>query len=273
MHFPASVCLISVTRPGSSGTVSADMMVRPTVLPEVMTEGFRIDVSMEIDLRARADGGFAVLHDEVLEAETTGSGSVHRMQAAELRLQRMKDTRRAITLSEDLATMLVAAHPDALLQFDMKDDFATVGERGVEHLSDHFRDVGQQIIVSGADLDLILAIKRRLPDLKRGIDPTDKLVEIHRDAGLAAVERELAADLDGPTEPETIYLAWQLVLQAAHGGLDLIGLCHEQGQAHRRVDLQPQEPAGRLRRRRMAGVLVPHGAEARPDHHGCRSRH
>ncbi len=205
----------------------------PLFSPEVMTEGFRVGASMEIDLRVRADGGFAVLHDDMLEGETTGSGPVHHMQAAELRLQRMKETRRAITLSEDLATMLVAAHPDALLQFDMKDDFATVGERGVEHLSDHFRDVGRQIIVSGADLDLILAIKQWMPNLKRGIDPTDKLIEIHRDAGLAAVERELNADLDGPTEPETVYLAWQLVLEAARGGLDLIGLCHAKG---KRVD-------------------------------------
>ncbi|OCP19197.1 glycerophosphodiester phosphodiesterase [Ensifer sp. LC54] len=201
----------------------------PLFSPAVMTEGFRLGASMEIDLRVRADGGFAVLHDDVLDGETTGSGPVHRMAAADLRPLRMKTGGHAITLSEDLATMLTEAHPDALLQFDMKDDFATVGERGVEHLSLHFRDVGRQIIVSGADLDLILAIKRRLPDLKRGIDPTDRLIEIHSYAGLAAVERELIADLDGPTEPDTIYLAWGLVLQAARNGLDLIGLCHDKG--------------------------------------------
>jgi glycerophosphoryl diester phosphodiesterase len=196
---------------------------------QTMAEGFRLGASMELDLRVRGDGGFVVLHDEELQGETTGHGLVRMASVSELRGLCMIDGGHDLTLSEDLAAMLDAAHPDALLQFDMKDGFATVSESGMDHIADHFRDAGSQIIISAADLDLVLAVKDRLPGLRRGIDPTDKLVEIYRHEGLTAAERELVADLAGPTEPDTIYLAWQLVLQAARDGLDLIGLCHDHG--------------------------------------------
>ncbi len=195
----------------------------------VMAEGFRLGASTELDLRVRADGGFVVLHDEELEGETTGHGLVREALPENIRGITLLEGGHPPILSEDLATMLRTAHPDALLQFDMKDELAVIGPRGMDHLADYFAGAGSSIIVSGADLDLIVAVKQRLPGLKRGIDPTDKLVEIYRHHGLKAVETDLRADIAGPTEPDTIYLAWQLVLQAAGDGLDLIGLCHDAG--------------------------------------------
>lgn len=195
----------------------------------VMEDGFRLGASMELDLRVRADGGFAVLHDEVLEGETTGHGLVCGATALDLRALRMKVGGKAVTLSEDLAEMLATAHPDALLQFDMKDDLVAIGQQGLEHLADHFGDLGQHLIVSASDLDLILAIKARMPGLRRGIDPSDKLMDILDAQGAATMEQALVADIDGPTEPETIYLAWPLLLAAARAGLDLIAACHDRG--------------------------------------------
>jgi glycerophosphoryl diester phosphodiesterase len=195
----------------------------------VMAEGFRLGASTELDLRVRVDGGFAVLHDEELEGETTGHGLIREASAEEIRRLILLEGGHPPILSEDLATMLETAHPDALLQFDMKDDLAVIGARGMDHLADYFAGAGSSIIVSGSDLDLIIAVKQRLPGLKRGIDPTDKLVEIYRHQGLKAVEADLRADIAGPTEPDTIYLAWELVLQAAKDGLDLIGVCHDAG--------------------------------------------
>lgn len=195
----------------------------------VMAEGFRLGASTELDLRVRADGGFVVLHDEDLEGETTGHGPIRATLPEAIRGLTLLEGGHPPILSEDLATMLEAAHPDALLQFDMKDELAVIGARGMDHLAAYFASAGSSIIVSGADLDLIVAVKQRLPDLKRGIDPTDKLMEIYRGQGLKAVEADLRDDMAGPTEPDTIYLAWQLVLQAAKDGLDLIGLCHDAG--------------------------------------------
>jgi len=126
-----------------------------------------------------------------------------------------------------------STHPAALLQFDMKDDFEAIGAKGIEHLAAHFRDIAASVIVSGGSLDLIVAVKEKLPHLQRGIDPTDKLYDIWKASGWNAVETELRADLSGPTGPDTIYLHWPLILNAAKEGLDMIGLCQDHG---KRVD-------------------------------------
>ena len=201
----------------------------PLFSAEVMAEGFRLGASTELDLRIRADDGFVVLHDAGLEGETDGRGLVREASAADIRRLRVKDGGHSPILSEDLANMLKTAHPEALLQFDMKDRLSAIGPRGMDHLARHFSEAGSSVIISAHDLDLIVAVRKRLPDLKRGIDPTDKLVDLYRHEGLKAVEADLRADLDGPTEPDTVYLAWQLVLKAAGDGLDLIGLCRDAG--------------------------------------------
>ncbi|MBB4237304.1 glycerophosphodiester phosphodiesterase [Rhizobium esperanzae] len=205
----------------------------PLFSAEVMAEGFAAGASMELDLRVRADGGFVVLHDEELEGETTGYGPIAEKSFGDLSAIRMKEGDRPLILSENLAAMLQSAHPAALLQFDIKDDYAAIGARGIEHLAAHFRDISASVIVSGGSLDLIVAVKEKLPNLLRGIDPTDKLYDIRQTGGWKAVEVELRADLRGPTEPDTIYLHWPLILDAANGGLDMIALCQDEG---KRVD-------------------------------------
>jgi glycerophosphoryl diester phosphodiesterase len=203
-------------------------MSDPLFGADVMAEGFALGASMELDLRVRRDGGFVVLHDDLLEGETTGKGPIAELALNELNAFTFKDGRPLI-FTEDLAVMLRRANPAALLQFDMKDDLATIGSNGVSHLTALFADVPTPIIVSGDSLELIVEIKQRLPNLLRGIDPTDKLADIYRTEGLKSVEAELLSDLRGPTEPNTVYLAWQLVLDAAKAGLDLVDLCHSEG--------------------------------------------
>ena len=201
---------------------------------KALQDGLRLGASMELDLRVRRDEGFVVLHNATLDPETTGAGSVAEHTAEQLRGLRLRpseagDGSTSLILSEDLAALLRAASPDALLQFDMKDDLATIGERGLDHLATWFADTPAPIIVGGKCLDLMVEIGRRLPTLRRGIDPTDTLVEIHRNAGIGAVEAELLASLRGPTRPDTVYLAWPLLLRAKQDGSDLVGLCHGEG--------------------------------------------
>ncbi|MCV9947339.1 MULTISPECIES: glycerophosphodiester phosphodiesterase family protein [unclassified Rhizobium] len=205
----------------------------PLFSSEVMAEGFAAGASMELDLRVRADGGFVVLHDKELEGETTGHGPVAEKSVSDLSGIRMQGGDRPLILSEDLAAMMQSTHPAALLQFDMKDDYEAIGARGVAHLATHFRDIAASVIVSGDSLDLIVAVKEKLPHLLRGIDPTNKLYDIRMANGWKAVETELCADLRGPTEPDTIYLHWPLILDAANAGLDMIALCQDEG---KRVD-------------------------------------
>ncbi|RUM23228.1 glycerophosphodiester phosphodiesterase [Rhizobium vallis] len=205
----------------------------PLFSAEVMAEGFAAGASMELDLRVRADGGFVVLHDRELEGETTGHGPIAEKSIDDFSGVLMKEGGRPLILSEDLAAMMQSTHPDALLQFDMKDDYEAIGAKGIEHLAAHFRDVAASVIVSGGSLDLIVAVKEKLPHLLRGIDPTDKLYDIWKANGWKAVEAELRADLTGPTEPDTVYLHWRLILDAAKEGLDMIALCQDHG---KRVD-------------------------------------
>ncbi len=203
-------------------------MADPLFSAEVMAEGFKAGASMELDLRVRADGGFVVLHDKELEGETTGRGLVAQKSLADLRDLRMKDGNRPLLYSEDLAAMLQSAHPDALLQFDMKDDYEAIGEKGIAHLAEHLQQISASVIVSAGSPELILAVKDKLPHLRRGIDPTNKLGDIAKAEGWKAVEKELLADLRGSTEPETIYLYWPMLLDAAKAGLDMIALCHSE---------------------------------------------
>jgi len=219
-------------------------MQDPLFSASVLKEGCQLGASMELDLRARADSGFAVLHDAMLGDETDGAGEVRTLSRADLASLRHRDAPRPILVSEDLADLLTGSHPDALVQLDMKDDLDVIGQRGVDHLADHFGSTGPTLIISGSCQELMLAIARRLPAVRRGIDPTDKLVAIYHGAGLAAVEAELSRDLRGPIGPDTVYLAWELVLQAATDGLDMVALCRESGCRVDAWTFTPADPEG-----------------------------
>ncbi|MGV8988826.1 MAG: glycerophosphodiester phosphodiesterase [Cypionkella sp.] len=195
----------------------------------VMSEGFRLGASMELDLRVRADGGFVVMHDDTLDRETEDAGLVNAKTAHDLTGVLYRQSGRALILSEHLARLMPSAHPQALLQFDMKDDLSRIGVRGLDHLTDLFGSATNPIIFSGACLDLIGALGNRLSHLPRGIDPTDRLVEIAQTQGLAATETALLRELRGGTSPDTCYLSWRLILNAARHGLDLVALCHSEG--------------------------------------------
>ncbi|MEI6096808.1 MAG: glycerophosphodiester phosphodiesterase family protein [Alphaproteobacteria bacterium] len=196
---------------------------------DVMRAGFALGASMELDLNVRGDGGFVVLHDATLDRETTGRGKVADMTGAALGLITYVQSGQPLILSETLAGMITRAHPNALLQFDMKDDLAAVGRRGVDHLVDLFGQTAGQIIFSGGATALIRALAERLPQVPRGIDPTDRLVERIAAEGVAAAEAALTAELRDGTQPDTCYLAWELVLGAQDQGCDLVALCHAEG--------------------------------------------
>jgi glycerophosphoryl diester phosphodiesterase len=195
----------------------------------VMAEGLRLGASMELDLCVRADAGFVVMHDNTLDRETTGTGPVGQRHAAELAGLTYQQSGLPLILSEALAHMLPAAHPEALLQFDMKDDYATIGPAGVAHLAAHFGDCLSPIIFSAGCADLICALAQALPQIPRGIDPTDHLVAVAQDQGLSAVEAALIAALRSGAAPDTCYLNWELLLAAVRQGLDLVALCHAEG--------------------------------------------
>lgn len=207
---------------------------------EVMLAGFALGASMELDLNIRGDGGFVVLHDARLERETSGAGWVAAQSRAELAGLTYRQSGQPLILSETLALMLPAAHPDTLLQFDLKNDLPTIGARGIDHLAELFGKSASPIIFSGASAPLIRALAERLPHLPRGIDPTDRLAGILRGKGVAAAEAALRAELRCGTDPDTCYLSWQLLRAARQRGCDLVALCRAEGV---RVDAWTFTPA------------------------------
>lgn len=201
---------------------------------------------MELDLRVRRDGGFVVLHDPDLSGETTGAGLISSMTRRDLVPINFIDDGRPLLCSEELADLLSAAHSDALLQFDMKDDFDAIGADGIAHLTSQFGSNAQHLIISGDSLRLIGEIAEHLPEIRRGIDPTDRLVQSFKVGGAKRVEADLLAEVHGATEPDTIYLAWQLLLKMLGEGLDLVALCHSEGRLVDAWTFTPKDVANGL---------------------------
>lgn len=214
----------------------------PTFSPAVMSEGFELGASMELDLRVRADGGFAVLHDDTLESETDGAGTVRSHQRADMEDVHYGASGDKVILSEDLGEMLRDAHPEAVLQFDMKSTLDEVGEKGLQHLERIIGAHGSNIIISGEDLDLIAAVREAIPNVARGIDPTPEIFAAWRDDGASKAQSVLEAALAGPAQASTCYLHYLLILRAADHGIDMIRICHDAGMLVDAWTFNPQNP-------------------------------
>ena len=77
----------------------------------VMTAGIALGASLELDLRVRGDGGFVVLHDDLLERETTGTGRVANWTGDALRAITYRQSGDRLILSEALAPMMPLLWP------------------------------------------------------------------------------------------------------------------------------------------------------------------
>src|SRR5690606_41660056 len=100
---------------------------------EALAARLKPGASPKLAPRPTRHGSFAVLHDRTLDRETNGSGPVSAYTGDDIRgllyTEPARDgTVRHVLTAEDLAELLGPAQQDALLQFDMKDDFASVGE-------------------------------------------------------------------------------------------------------------------------------------------------
>src|SRR5438128_2497259 len=106
-----------------------------------LEEGLELGASMKVDLRVHGGGGLVVLHEELLEDETTGVGPVRAASAEYLQALRILDDNGAATdypvlLFEDLATLVRQRPPtDALVQLDFKETIGRVTWRTVETLA------------------------------------------------------------------------------------------------------------------------------------------
>jgi glycerophosphoryl diester phosphodiesterase len=202
-------------------------------------EGMRAGASVEVDLVVHGGGGMAVLHNLMLEEETTGTGPVRAADAATLRALHLRanDGRvlpERVMLLEDLCAELRRnpPHRDALLQLDFKEDMAALDALTIAGFGEAMGDLGPHMILSGGDLDAVIALVRAAPGVRMGYDPCHggSLEALKASGDFAGWIAEALAAAPGA---ELIYLAHEIVVAADDAGTDLIGIVHAAG---RRVD-------------------------------------
>jgi glycerophosphoryl diester phosphodiesterase len=122
----------------------------------------------EIDLQVLRDGDFLVLHDQELDASTTGSGPVgnltrHAAQALRLRFQGGVSAERPPLFSEVVALIRAQAYP-TLVELDVPGLLPLPWPR-VEELARLLEPVKDRVILNGADWNLrrLLQVDNTLP--------------------------------------------------------------------------------------------------------------
>lgn len=196
--------------------------------PAHLALGLALGASMEVDLQALADGSFAVLHDADLSGETDGFGPVAQATAEQLATLRIKGQDRAPLTSDRMASLARTAHPEALLQLDMKNTREDVSAAHIAHFAHHFAPLAPNLIASGASDALIAALAAAVPGMKCGYDPTDALAE---EPSLPRMEQRLLACLRQDPKPDMVYLNWEILIATAASGLDMVALAHAEGVA------------------------------------------
>lgn len=202
-------------------------------------EAMRLGASVEVDLVIHADHGCAILHDLVLDDETTGTGLVRQTRAETLRQLHLRDNTGKplpdrVMLLEDLCALLAAGdmHPDALLQLDFKENSAALTPEVVANFGASIGPVARNLILSGGDFGAIAQLADTAPDLRTGYDPCygEALADLRATGDyLGFIERAL----DTAPDAGMIYLAYEIVLAAEEAGGDIIAPIHATG---RRID-------------------------------------
>jgi glycerophosphoryl diester phosphodiesterase len=239
----------------------------PVFMAKRLEEGLALGASLEIDLRLHGGGGFAVLHDEGLERETTGRGPVDRATAADLRSLRMRGrggepTDNPVLLLEDVARALRDNAPtQALLQIDLKEVVSRLSDAVVAEFAGLFAGLGQSLTVSGNDWAAVKRLAEGVPGIGIGYDPCElfEAREMHSPADaarLVEVTERIASEAD------TIYLDYRLIFAAERLDFDIVEAFHRRGRKIDAWTLNTDQPvaakAGRFARR--------------PDHDGRAAR-
>lgn len=202
---------------------------------ERIVDGMELGASVEIDLVRFAGNGFAVLHDETLDAATTGSGPVREASEAYLRGLYLRDPFGApsghkVMMLEDLAQLLgqISRHPRAGLQLDLKENSDAISDEDIAAFAAAISPVVGSVILSGGDSAAVERLSQAVPEMAIGYDPChdgamERLMETRDFAGFVAVA------LRAVPRAQMIYLDRRLVLYADQAGYDLIGAFHEAG--------------------------------------------
>jgi glycerophosphoryl diester phosphodiesterase len=224
-----------------------------------IVEGMRSGASVEVDINRIADGGFAILHDDHLDRETTGSGRVDQALRDVLRGLVLRDndgrpTDQPLMLLDDLAALVASGevHPGALLQLDLKTGAEALTPADILAFGQAIRVMDAQVILSSGDADAVRILANAAAGVRVGHDPCNeaRLEALCRTRDFAGFVADALAESPAA---DMIYLAIQLVLEADARRFDLVGAFHAAG---KRVDAWTMERADRPVLRRLLDLGV-----------------
>ena len=211
----------------------------PVFTPNRILEGMRLGASVEVDLVVHGDRGYAVLHDLSVERETTGTGVVAQLSAADLRSFYLRDDAgvpldQHVLLLEDLADLLLEGglHQDALLQLDYKEDWRVLDAAAIATFKRAVAPVAQHMILSSGDAEAVKLLTEDVSGLRIGYDPCHDgaLERLAVSQDFSGFVRDAVA---ASPRAEMIYLHFALVLEADRLGFDMVGAFQAQ---KRRID-------------------------------------
>ncbi|MEX0852855.1 MAG: glycerophosphodiester phosphodiesterase family protein [Bauldia sp.] len=136
--------------------------------------GLAAGASLEIDVRALADGAWVCLHDDGLDEETDGSGPVKAADTAAIGKLRISGSDYAPPLLDQIARE-VAITPDAggCLQIDLKEPAEGLSSRAIGRFAAAIAPVAGRCRLSGTDWNAVRTLAEAVPSLSLGFDPLD----------------------------------------------------------------------------------------------------
>jgi glycerophosphoryl diester phosphodiesterase len=242
---------------------------------------------IEIDLAPTADGDFALLHGPLLEYETTGTGPVESLPAAEIaklrHVWRGKPTDVAVGLLDQALELLKgSSYPDEL-QLDLK-PYRPLDLQSMGRLVERLQPLKARVRVT-SEADWLVRYLRALdPDLPLGFDPLlyldldweedeERGAPPYRQGAYGYLdEHPLASRRWGPAAeylaaraealwvqapPEAIwYISGRMLARALDDGFDWIADLHARGAHLTAWTLDPDKPGHVALAQRLAGLGV-----------------
>lgn len=132
---------------------------------------------IEIDICALAGDDYLVLHNDTLDDETTGRGSVRHCTVETARQLKLAphgaiSPYRPPLLSEVVQLWQATPHPDGThLQLDFKDAIPFDSDEPLQRLAQLIAPLGKQVIVSSVADWQLRRLHKLAPDIRLGFDP------------------------------------------------------------------------------------------------------
>ena len=133
-----------------------------------------------------------------------------------------------ILLLDDLVEIARESHPDAVVQFDLKEHLADLDETTISSFARLVAPNANRFLLSGDDWNGVRAIGERVDGLKLGFDPSD-LPEARALESAKDFSDFTRFTLAAAPNATIIYLDYRLVLASLFSGYDMIAGLHSGG--------------------------------------------